>query len=261
MGRVVPFSEIDLVLKNISAPVGCIVDTQLLVAGMYGPHPFNEDAEFIYEKLTEYGLPIFSTVTTRHEFIDVSRRIKMSEAAADMCLVNTKWRLTEATKGETRRIKFRLDDRAKSKEAPIMTDREIKVFKKMFSPITRSGKDGWTELCKDFFAGQLTLEWHNLAESININYIDMQDPEVQTLFQDRMTWDKMCRISEISCLGSSDSMIINALNCSRLDFLVSADFDIAYAAMVGSTEKPVFIPDLLYRDELKMFQKWIERKQ
>lgn len=261
MGRVVPFSEIDLVLKTITKPVGCIVDTQLLVAGVYGPHPFNEEAEFIYEKLIEYELPIFSTVTTRHEFIDVSRRIKMSEAAADMCLAKTKWRLTEATKAELRRIKFRLDERAKDQEAPILNDREIKILKKLFSPITRCGKDGWLELCKEFFEGKFTSEWHNLSENLNINYMDMQDPEIQILFHDRMTWDKMCRISEFSCLGSSDSMILNALNCSKLDFLVSADFDIAYAAMVGSTDKTVFVPDSLFRYGLKMIQKWIERKQ
>lgn len=261
MGRVVPFSEIDVILKTISDPVGCIVDTQLLIAGIYGPHPFNEEAEFIYEKLAEYGLPIYSTVTTRHEFIDVSRRIKMSEVAADMCLANTKWRLTEASKAELRRIKFRLDERAKSQEAPILTDREIKVLKKLFSPITRSGKDGWIEICKEFFVGKLTSEWHHLSESLNINYIDLQVPEIQSLFHDRMTWGKMCRISESSCLSSSDAMILNALNCSRIDFLVSADFDIAYAAMVGSTDKMVFVPDSLFRNELNTFQKWIERSQ
>lgn len=259
MGRVVPFSEIDIILTKIQSPVGCIVDTQLLIASLYEPHPFNEDAEFIYEKLAEYGVPIFSNVTVRHEFIDVTRRTTMTEKALSMITPQSKWRITNEAKFEIGRIKSRLDGRAASNEVPLLTDREIKILKKMFSPITQSGKDGWLELCTEFFGGKLQSAWDQLADDLVINYIDMQDVETQKLFHDKVSWDKMCKISEISCLGSSDSMILNALNCSTLDFLVSADFDLAYAVMVGSTEKTVLVPDPLYRRELKVFQKWVER--
>ncbi|MEK6555223.1 MAG: hypothetical protein AABZ31_08285, partial [Bdellovibrionota bacterium] len=105
MGRVIPFSEIDLFLKDLKLPVGCIVDTQLLVASVYELHTFYEEAEFIHEKLSEYEIPIFSTVTTRQEFVDITRRITISEVVADMCLANTKWRLTESARLEAKRIK------------------------------------------------------------------------------------------------------------------------------------------------------------
>lgn len=261
MGRVVPFSDIDFILKDIRSPVGCIVDTQLLIASVYEPHPFNEDTEFIYEKLAQYGISIFSNVTTRHEFIDITRRTTMTEKVLARIMAQSKWRITHEATVEIGRIKSRLDSRAAIDESPILKGRQIKTLKKLFSPITRSGKDGWLELCKEFFDNKLKVAWDQIADDLDINYIDFQKTEIQKLFYEKVSWEKMCRISEISCLGSSDSMILNVLNCSSLDFLVSADFDLAYAVMVGSTEKSVLVPDALCRRELKMFQKWIERKQ
>lgn len=68
MGKALPFSAIDQYLKGFQGPVaGCLVDTQFLVAATEELHPFYDDAGFLFEKLAEYKIPIFTTVTTRSE--------------------------------------------------------------------------------------------------------------------------------------------------------------------------------------------------
>lgn len=64
MERTFPFSSIDDFLRDLPKPVsGCLVDTQFLVATTDDLHPFAEDADFLFEKLAEYKIPIFTTVT------------------------------------------------------------------------------------------------------------------------------------------------------------------------------------------------------
>lgn len=58
----------------------------------------------------------------------------------------------------------------------------------------------------------------------------------------------------MTCLSASDAMIVNMLRCSNLPFIVSADFDVAYAVLAEDSDKVVLIPDSLYRNRIKGLQ-------
>ncbi len=267
MGQALPFSQIDTYLSGLQSDVqGCIVDTQFLVAIIYPLHKFNVDADFLFKKLAQYEVPIFTTVTTRSEFIDIQRRIIITEALMNMLNppsewegtvkgkkedTEATWRLTSAVKTELRKHKAWIDGQASKEDIPILPDKRIKDCKEIFFPTTRSGKSGWLEICEHYLGGKLLEYWDFLVEKVGINYLDMGDKNIDQFFTDKVTWKKMYQISEHTCLGSSDSMILNMLNCSKFSFCISADYDMAFSVISSENDKIIFIPDNLYSKKIK----------
>jgi hypothetical protein len=62
----------------------------------------------------------------------------------------------------------------------------------------------------------------------------------------------MYSVSEKTCLGSSDAMIVNVLLSSTFPFLVSTDYDAAYAVLASDDDdKTVFVPKNLFQRHIK----------
>jgi len=76
------------------------------------------------------------------------------------------------------------------------------------------------------------------------SYISQHEESQKPLFSKKIDWPDARSVSETSGLGLSDSMILNALNCSRFAFAISTDFALGYAvlAAAGGT-KDVVMPD------------------
>jgi len=252
MGFALPFSQIDVFLKELGGEIpGCIVDTNFLIATTYENHPFSNDAEFLFEKMAEHQVPIYSTVTTRSEFLDVWRRIIITEALMGMLAKNSNWRLTKKVKAVLKKHKAWIDMQAAQDEMPLLTDRRIKDCKEVFFPKAQSGKSGWVEICGFYLSGKMDEYWALLLEGLGINHIDLSKPEIQKLITSKVRWTEMARISEETCLGTSDSMILNMLKSSVFPFVVSGDYDMAYAILLDETKKAILIPDSLYRNKIK----------
>ena len=252
MGTALPFSDIDKFVAHQGEPIsGCILDTNFLIAAIYDPHPFHEDAEFLFEKFEEHKIPVHATVTTRAEFIDIQRRIIITEVLMDMLSPDTAWRLTEAQKKELRKHRAWLDSQPNSSELPILPDKRIKECKEIFFLSTRSGKDGWIEICKHYLDEQLLKSWEEIVDLLGINYIELRESDTNELIKEKVSWKNMCKISERTCISSSDAMILNMLNCSTLPFLVSADYDMAYAMLAEPNEKTILVPNALYREKIR----------
>ena len=96
MGIAIPYSDIDIYLSKIKTEKGCILDTNFLIALTEENHKHHDDSKFIYEKLAEYKVPIYCTVTVRTEFIDYQRRIKLTESLMDMLAPSSKWRISSS---------------------------------------------------------------------------------------------------------------------------------------------------------------------
>lgn len=112
-------------------------------------------------------------------------------------------------------------------------------------------KGCWIEICRCYLTGTMTDSWKLLIDQLGINHLDLNDPKMQAFVPEKVEWDKMWDISEATCLSSSDAMILNMLKCSVFPFVVSADYDMAYAMLVDKNEKTILIPDLLYRNKIK----------
>ena len=116
MGQVLPFSSIDQYLRNLKAPVtGCLIDTQFLVAVTEELHPFYDDAGFLFEKLAEYKIPIFTTVTTRSEFVDIRRRFIITETLMGMLAPSSRWRISANVQKILRAQKVWIDTQASNR--------------------------------------------------------------------------------------------------------------------------------------------------
>lgn len=252
MGQALPFSSIDQYLKGLKAPVlGCLVDTQFLIAATEELHPFYEDAGFIFEKLAEYKIPIFTTVTTRSEFIDIRRRFIITETLMGMLATGSKWKISKNVQKTLRAQKTWIDTQASKESLPLLTDHRIKDCKECFMPRTKSGQIGWVQLCREYLADQLLQAWNILVEDLKLNYLDMRSENIPDLIPEKLEWEKMYSISETTCLSSSDSMLVNVLRCSNFPFIVSADFDIAYSLLADGGDKTVLIPDNLHYQKIK----------
>ena len=255
MGQALPFSEIDQYLKKLNLPVqGCLVDTQFLIAVTDELHPFYEDAEFLFEKLAEYHIPVFTTVTTRTEFVDTIRRFIITETLMGMLSASSKWRISASVQRVLRAQKTWIDTQAKNDALPLLTDSRIKNCKESFMPRSQSGQIGWILLCNEYLSGKLFESWNALSEELNLNYLDLRGEELSPYMNEKVQWHKMYSISEQTCLSSNDSMLLNVLNCSKFPFIVSADFDIAYSVLASSNDKATLIPDNLHYKKIKSLQ-------
>ena len=76
-----------------------------------------------------------------------------------------------------------------------------------------------------------------------IQYITPNIPNWRSLFSKSIDWSGAKAISELTCMGLSDSMILNSFSCSNFPFIVSSDFDMGYAALASKEVKDVIVPD------------------
>lgn len=142
MGKAIPYSDVDSYLATIDSKKGCILDTNFLIALTEENHAYFEDSNFLFEKLVQYQIPIYCTVTVRTEFIDYQRRIKITESLMDMLARTSKWKISSSVKEILKTQKGWIDNQAKADELPCLNDARIKIVKKIFLPRTQSGQVG-----------------------------------------------------------------------------------------------------------------------
>lgn len=251
MGRAVPFSDVDIFLKSIDPSVGCLADTNFLIAVSDKDHHFYDDAQFLFEKLVEYKVPIYVTVTVRSEFIDFYRRVKITEALMDMLAPSSKWKISSSVREVLKSQRGWLDNQTGDDQSPYLSDQRIKKCKQAFLPKTQSGQIGWVELCNEFLGGRLLTEWQKISDALSLNYVDMRAEDADTHFRKELKWDDMYRLSEASALGSSDAMILNLLDSSTFSFVVTSDYDLAYGAILNTEDKVVLMPDSIYTRHIR----------
>ncbi len=253
MGKVVPFSEIDIYLSSLKPKaIGCLVDTNFLFAALYkGVHPFSEDAEFLFEKLAEYQIPVFTTVTTRAELLDLQRRVIITEALMGIIAPNSNWRITNDVAKKLRAHKTWVDQEASAGRLPVLTDYRIKETKEVFTPVRASGKNGWLEICGEYL-GELSDHMVQIEQKLGLNYLQLRGNDSEKQFMTvHPTWEAMHSIVGRTCMATSDAMLLNVLIHSAFPFIVSADYDIAYGVRAENTEKVALIPDGLYKNKIK----------
>lgn len=251
MSRCIQFSEIDHLLKGGSELPLCLADSSFLIAMSDKEHRFYDDAQFLGEKFAEYDVRLFVSVTARSEFIDYHRRVIVTETLMDMLAPTSKWKISLAVREELKTQRGWIDNQAKSDNGPYLSDSRIKACKQVFLPKTHSGHIGWTELCREFLAGELLKAWKSVSNTLDLSYIDMRADDAKELFHKELHWDSMYRLAEESAMGSQDAMILNLFDCSIFPFVVTMDFDLAYGVLQSTTDKTAIVPDNLYRNRLK----------
>ncbi|MEW6058440.1 MAG: hypothetical protein AB1540_17705 [Bdellovibrionota bacterium] len=258
MGQVISFSEFKRYYGKIrhrsDFAKGTILDANILISLTYEvKQNYEEVVSFFDECLAperDQGFRFFTTVNTRSEYLDFNRRLIMTERLRD--IVDGMGGLKIASKARTQ-IQYQsgqLKRREQQGGDPVFNDTQLKIIKSAFSAGRFSGNSGWLKLCEKFLAFKLD----EVEKKINIRgveYISQHESSQADLFCKKIDWPEAKRISEKTCLGLSDAMILNAFQCSRFPFIVSSDFDIGYAVLASKGMKDVVMPDSVarkYRD-------------
>jgi hypothetical protein len=225
---------------------GAILDTNILISLTYEVKANHDEVvEFFDDHLTkerDREFRFFSTVNTRSEFLDFNRRLIMTERLRDAADEKSRLKIPARAKAQIQYQSGQLRRREQQGGDPVFNDTQVKAIKSAFSAGRFSGQAGWLMLCEEFLSGQLEIAEQALVE-FGVEYISPNEPEQAELFSRRIEWSDARKIAEQTCLGLSDAMILNALQCSRLPFVISTDFDLGYAVMASSEMKDVVMPD------------------
>lgn len=247
------FSSIDKVLSGMpEAERLCLLDTNVLAGWSYSDlHSLGEDCEFIVEKLGEYSSTVFASVTTKSEFYDFVRRVVLSENLLSIGTADSKWKISTAVRRKIENLKRLVDQKASRDDLPLLSDYQLKELKKdYFIPRNESGKDGWIKFCSEVLGADLQRAWENLESCIGINYLDTQDPSLESVLPHRPQWADAATLIVQSGVSMSDAFILNIFKSSSIPILVSADFDVGYAFRASglSHTKMLLLPDKLAKE-------------
>lgn len=245
--------------------IAVVVDSNVLIAYYDEIHMHHE---LVHDFLTQIDkiatVTFYTTVTTKAEFLDYQRRRFLTEGLFDIideynktipigpsakaAIVSAKARRNKRQKDEAGRTQENIDHDYDIKVA-YLSDSEIKEIKKKFRARDIENEAGWLKVCEIFLTSKL-LEQESYIDEF-CNYLSPHKPEQAHLFLNtNIDWKKATAISGESGMGFSDSLILNMLLHTKIEYIFTLDFDLVYAAAVSAKNKWVVLPD----DRIKSFK-------
>lgn len=238
--------------------VSIVVDSNILIANYDELHSCHDLVrKFLCEIETIANITYFTTVTTKAEFLDYQRKRFLTEGLFDLVdEYNKEIPLSPISKASInsakgRRNKRQGDEEQRSGKDPehefdvrvaYLTDNEIKEIKKNFRARDIENETGWLKICEVFLKSKLT-EQENVIDEF-CEYLSPHREDQEHLFIDKnIDWKKATEISAQSGMGFSDSLILNMLLHTNIEYIFSLDFDVIYAAAVSAQNKWVVLPD------------------
>lgn len=249
MGRVIAFSELAAYLHQLKLGPkdrATILDSNVLITATYDVRDDYTGVQTVLSILAENGYRLLATVNTKAEYLEYQRRIILTETLLDAMDEYSKLKLPKRARAKISTLKGSLKTAVGSDPERdfVFGDVQLKKIKKEFSAGPHSGQLGWLELCAGFLSGRLKELEADLSDS-GIEYISQHEPSQAHLFNTKIGWSDAIGISEKTGMSFSDSMIINAFQCSNCPFIVSMDFDVGYAVLADSSLKDAVMPDRL----------------
>lgn len=249
MGNVIAFSDLPNYLNNLANKVppelrATVLDTNIVISWMYDQRDDNKAVTKILELLSKGGYRFFATVNTKSEFLEFHRRLQLTESLLSFVKEEAKFRVPTKARALLSSLRGTLNTSVKAEPGRdfVFNDSHLKKIKKEFSAGDHSGKMGWLEVCDIFLKGYLhTLEKE--LDDAGVEYISQHKSSQADLFHTLIDWPDAMSISEKSGVSFSDSMILNAFECSRCPFIVSMDFDVGYAVLSDPKMKDAVMPD------------------
>lgn len=256
MGRLVAFSEFDnyyqKTFKDQSFAKGAILDTNILVSLMYEVKSNHEEVvDFLDNKIVANGITCYTNVITTAEFINIFRRILLTEHLCDSIDEFSKLKFPKSSQYLIKRLYGEYKHRFEhEKKDIIFSESHLKQIRDTFSGGAHSGLVPWPELTKELLGDDLQKAFR-AYELAGIKYISPNEEDQKQYFHKKMVWEDTIRVSSSSGLAIFDSMILTALECSNFPFAITADTDIAYATLADPNIKDVVVPDSLVKEMKK----------
>ncbi len=200
--------------------------------------------KIFFNDLSEIGVPVFTNVTIRSEFIELHRRVMIPEGLGDLAtsgnliVANLK---NELKVVQTQLSKSRIDGKPLKFAA-----RKIAEWREQLSAHQIDGRDGWELFCRDYLQGKIEPIWTDTCSALNVSFVSTRSGESQGWLTSDLSWEQMVGYVGQFGLGSSDAMILNLFMSSSFGGLVTADRDLIYAfTKLAPNDRFIIIPDSL----------------
>ena len=244
------YSDLDGLIKtHLKIKNGILVDTNILVAATYDMDEYHEVAKNFIDNLIENNIPLYCNVNIRAEFLDIHRRIIVSEAILGFEATCKKSELPPELASELTSYRRRWENRAKNKPnmSPLLlTDKEIKDFRKQMIQVSSKSIDLWTELTTDQIVSKIEAVWIETENNLGLNFLSLRKEDQENFLNKKPDWDDVMKLMSNPGLSSYDAMIVNMFFVSKFEFIASSDLDIAIALnKSGLSNKHAIIPDEL----------------
>jgi len=238
--------------------ISIVIDSNILIANFDELHSSHEVVKNFLEQIDEMAnITFYTTVTTKAEFLDYQRKRFLTECLFDLIdEYSGDVHLSLLSKSaislaKARRNKRQHDEEKKSEKDPdhefdaktaYLSDNEIREIKKKFRARDIEKEDGWLKIC-DIFLKQKLLDQEILIDEF-CEYLSPHKEEQKEIFVNPyVDWKKTTLISAETGMGFSDSLILNILLHTKINYILTLDFDLIYASAVSADNKQVLLPD------------------
>lgn len=226
-------------------PIGVFADTTILFSATYTPDRFNEESEVAFTELTRANVPVFVSVNVRAEFLENHRRVGIAD-----CLVDF---LDDAQAYLDGPLLLKLQSHKKSHKQKSdegkntrLDVNQIKVFRSLLSGYSLGKRNGWQLLCQEYLKPQISAEWSNVERELSLSFISTRSEDRSPLLAELPQWERVVELIGDYGVGSADAMILNIFLCSKIPALLTADMEMAEAAVTEAKgQKQIFVPDTL----------------
>lgn len=260
--------------------VELIVDANVIIASRDKKHRNYKTIQEFYDSLDQLSadLTLFTTVTTKAEFLEYYRRKILTEGILEL------YKLNKERKVISDRVKMVIENQVRARnlrqnrevqrqekiekvleshsvdttefdveefsvDANYFKDSEIKEIKKAFRARNVDNESGWISFCKKVLVNRL----HTLEGELDqlCHYLTTRDKESLKYFtKTDVEWRAATQICGESGMGYSDAMILNMANHTSIEHILTLDFDLVYGGHFSSPSKTIITPT----DRLKNYK-------
>ena len=245
-------------LKKIEADaeVQLIVDANVIIALRDNEHRNNVALKSFFSNLENQAsnIALFTTVTTKSEFLEYYRRKILTRGIQNLYKINkdkkiisddVKIEIERQVRARNSRQKREVERQDKlelqleahgvdtteidvegfSIDANYFTDSEIKKIKKSFRGKNVDNEKGWFDFCNSVLLDKLH-QYEKLLDEL-YHYLTTKDKEAKQYFiKENVEWPMATQICGENGIGYSDAMIINMANHTSIRYIISLDYDI-----------------------------------
>lgn len=202
---------------------GCVIDTNIAFAFSFPLDTFNEWAEEVIEVLHRLNIPIYTNQNVRSEFIDLNRRVLIPEGLVDFYDDYSELFVGEI-EASLKSLKTKKNKANHENRTFKFSDSDINKFSLMFKALKHSsGQDMWQYFCQYYLYPYIQNIWSEAVTDMKINFLGTREIESKEFFEKHPSWENMVKIVGLSGIGTSDAMIINLFQESKIPLMITAD--------------------------------------
>lgn len=237
-----PFSKLNDFIERTEV-IGCFADTTVIFSASYPLDYFNEQCELAIECLSANGVPLFSNVNVRAEFLENHRRILIPECLVDF-LDDMAGDLHGPLLEKLKALRTNFRNRLSEGKSVKMDPNQIKMFRRLLREHSSPAGNGWDVFCEIYLHDRLVPVWEDAERELNLSFITLRSGDEGQFLIESPEWGRAVEIMGKYGIASADAMILNMFLCSTIPVLLTTDMELAEcAAKESKNTKHIFVPD------------------